>query len=57
MNRHHNWTMICRELRKFGIVVEPKIKDKLVIGNQTLLKVLLPMLIKYENKKGKIKEF
>jgi hypothetical protein len=49
--------MICRELRKFGIVVEPKIKDKLVIGNQTLLKVLLPMLIKYENKKGKIKEF
>ncbi len=33
MNRHQNWTMICRELRKFGIIAEPKIKDKLVIGN------------------------
>ena len=57
INRHQNWTLICRELRKFGIVVEPKNKDKLVIGDQSLLKVLLPMLIKYEYKKGKIKEF
>ena len=56
-NRHYNWTVICRELRKFGIIVEPHTKDKLVVGNQSLLKVLLPMLIKYEYKKGKIKEY
>jgi len=57
VNRHYNWTLICRELRKFGIIVDPKNKDKLVIGDQSLLKVLLPMLIKYEQKMGKIKEF
>ena len=56
-NRHYNWTLICRELRKFGIVVDPHTKDKLVVGNQSLLTVLLPMLIKYEYKKGKIKEY
>ena len=57
INRHQNWTLVCRELRKFGIIVEPKIKDKLVIGDQSLLKNLIPMLMKYEHKKGKIKEF
>ncbi len=33
INRHYNWTLIARELRKFGIIVEPKVKDKLVIGD------------------------
>ncbi len=27
INRHYNWTLIARELRKFGIIVEPKVKD------------------------------
>ncbi len=33
ISRHNNWTLISRELRKFGIIVESKIKDKLVIGD------------------------
>lgn len=32
-NRHTNWTLIARELRKFGIIVEPKVKDRLVVGD------------------------
>jgi hypothetical protein len=33
INRQTNWTIIARELKKFGIIADPPTKEKLVKGN------------------------
>jgi len=55
-NRQKNWTVIARELKKFGILVDPPTKEKLIQGNQELINSLLPMLVNYEMRRGKLTE-
>ena len=55
-NRQTNWTIIARELKKFGIIADPVAKEKLVRGNQELINEILPLMVKYDLRAGKIIE-
>ena len=48
INRQTNWTIIARELKKFGIIADPVAKEKLVRGNQELINEILPLMVKYD---------
>jgi exopolysaccharide biosynthesis predicted pyruvyltransferase EpsI len=56
LNRQTNWTLIARELKKFGIIVDIITKEKLIKGNQELINNLLPLIVKYEMRRGLITE-
>ena len=55
-NRQANWTIITRELRKFGIIADAVTKEKLIKGNQELINDILPLMVKYEMRRGLITE-
>ena len=56
LNRQTNWTLIARELKKFGIIVDIITKEKLIKGNQELINNLLPLIVKYEMRRGLVTE-
>lgn len=55
-NRQANWTIITRELKKFGIIADSTTKEKLIRGNQELINDILPLMVKYEIRRGLITE-
>jgi hypothetical protein len=56
LNRQTNWTLIARELKKFGIIVDIITKEKLIKGNQEIINNLLPLIVKYEMRRGLVTE-
>ena len=46
--------MLCREFKKFGVMVDPKAKEKLIQGDLELIKSTVYNLYDYEKAKGVI---
>ena len=47
-NRQINWTIIVRELKKFGIDVNAKMKELLIKGNCQLISILVSMIVDFD---------
>ena len=43
-----NWTIIVRELKKFGIEVNAKMKELLIQGNCQLIQTLVTMIVHFD---------